>query len=94
MVPAPLVSVVTPVYNGAEHLAECIESVLRQTYPNWEYVIVDNASSDGSADVAEHYSARDSRIRVIRAREFVDVHRSHNRALRASDARSRYCKVI
>ena len=42
----PRVSVVTPVYNGERHLAECVESVLGQTFRDWEYVIVDNCSTD------------------------------------------------
>ena len=43
---APLVSVVTPVYNGGEYLVECIKSVIGQSYQNWEYLLVDNASTD------------------------------------------------
>src|SRR5438552_3231392 len=42
----PLVSVVTPVYNGERYLRECIESVLAQTYANWHYVIVDNCRTE------------------------------------------------
>ena len=60
----PLVSVVTPVYNEEKNLAECIESVLAQTYPNWEYVIVNNCSTDRSLQIAESYAAQDKRIRV------------------------------
>src|SRR5882724_7298074 len=62
----PLISVVTPVYNGAEHLAECIESVLAQTYQNWDYTIVDNCSTDGSVEIARRYAAKDRRIRFGR----------------------------
>ena len=51
----PLVSVVTPVYNGAEYLVECIESVVNQTYANWEYVIVDNCSTDDTLAIARRY---------------------------------------
>ena len=59
----PLVSVVTPFYNTADYLRECIESVLAQTYTRFEYILVDNQSTDGSAEIAAEYSKRDSRIR-------------------------------
>ena len=54
----PLVSVVTPVYNGQRFLHECIESVLSQTYRNWEYVIVDNVSDDDTVRIAEEFAGR------------------------------------
>jgi len=90
----PLVSVVTPVYNTAQYLPECIESDLGQTYENWEHVIVDNCSTDGSVDIARAYKARDARIRVIAADEFVGVTESANRALREVSPNARYCKVV
>ena len=62
----PLVSVVTPVYNGAEYLAECIESVFNQTYENWEYVISDNCSTAGSLEIIRGYEARDPRSGSLR----------------------------
>jgi glycosyltransferase involved in cell wall biosynthesis len=90
----PLVSVITPVYNEAECLAECIESVLAQTYQNWDYTIVDNCSSDGSLEIAQRYAARDARIRVQANREFLRAIPNHNRALRQISAASKYCKVV
>jgi cellulose synthase/poly-beta-1,6-N-acetylglucosamine synthase-like glycosyltransferase len=47
----PLVSIVTPVYNEAQHLAECIESVLAQTYQNWDYTIIDNCPKGTAPDL-------------------------------------------
>jgi glycosyltransferase involved in cell wall biosynthesis len=44
----PFVSVITPAYNGERYLPECIESVLAQTYQHWEYLIIDNCSTDRS----------------------------------------------
>lgn len=61
-----LVSVVLPVYNGESVLAESIESVLAQTYTNFELIIVDDGSVDKSFEIAEKYQKRDDRIKIIR----------------------------
>ena len=90
----PLVSVVTPVYNGEEHLAECIESVLSQTYSNWDYTIVNNCSSDRTLEIAETYAAKDSRIRVHSNSRFAPIIENHNIALRQISPQSKYCKVL
>ena len=90
----PLVSVVTPIYNEAEYLAECIESVRAQTYQNWNYTIVDNCSTDGSGEIALRYAAIDSRIRVVRNRQFLRAIANHNEALRQISPESKYCKVV
>lgn len=90
----PLVSVVTPVHNGEKHLAECIESVVAQTYENWSYVVVDNCSSDRTREIAESYARTDERIRYARHDEFVDVIASYNRAFRTVSANGTYCKVV
>jgi glycosyltransferase involved in cell wall biosynthesis len=90
----PLVSVVTPVYNGAEYLAECIESVFNQTYQNWEYVISDNCSADGSLELARSYEARDPRVRVVAEEVFLDQLASANRSLREISPDSKYTKVL
>lgn len=56
------VSIITPVYNGEKYIAQAIESVLAQTYPDWEMLIIDDGSRDNSAAIARDYCARDSRI--------------------------------
>ena len=90
----PLVSVVTPVYNAAEYLADCIESVLNQTYESWEYVIYDNCSTDGSLEIAQSYETRDPRVRVVEADVFVGKLANSNRSLREISADSKYTKVL
>jgi glycosyltransferase involved in cell wall biosynthesis len=90
----PLVSILTPVYNGAEHLAECIESVLAQTYQNWDYTIVDNCSTDGSADIARGYALKDPRIRVVQNGQFLRAVPNHNVALRQISTKSKYGKIV
>jgi glycosyltransferase involved in cell wall biosynthesis len=92
--PNPLVSVVTPVYNGAEYLEECMESVLAQTYANWDYTIVDNASTDGTAEIAAAFAKRDGRIRHLRFDDFVGAAENHNRAFADIAPESEYCKVV
>jgi glycosyltransferase involved in cell wall biosynthesis len=90
----PLVTVITPVYNGAAYIAECIESVLRQTYTNWRYIVSDNASTDDTVAIAARYAARDSRITVQENHEFLDLIDNWNRALSCVDPEAAYCKVI
>jgi glycosyltransferase involved in cell wall biosynthesis len=90
----PLVSVVTPVYNGEAYLAECIESVLAQTFQNWEYVIVNNCSKDHTLEIAQQYARRDARVRVHNNNEFLSMIPNWNHALRQISAESKYCKVV
>jgi glycosyltransferase involved in cell wall biosynthesis len=90
----PLVSVVTPVYNGEKCLRECIESVRAQTYPYWNYVIVDNCSTDRTNEIASEYAARDERIRVHRNHTFVRAVANYNNALRQISPDSTYCKIV
>jgi glycosyltransferase involved in cell wall biosynthesis/SAM-dependent methyltransferase len=59
MSPLPRITVVTPVFNGATHIAETLESILRQDYPDLEYIVVDGASSDRTLDIIRRYEARD-----------------------------------
>lgn len=61
----PQVSVQMPVFNGVEHLAESIESVLRQTFKDFEFIIIDDGSTDGSLLLLQQYAARDHRIRLF-----------------------------
>lgn len=60
-----LVSIITPCYNGSKYVSETIESVLKQTYKNWEMLIVDDGSKDNSAEIISSYAKNDNRIRLI-----------------------------
>src|SRR5918997_9141 len=90
----PLVSVATPVYNGEKYLAECIESVLAQTYQNWEYVVVNNCSTDRTMEIAQVYARKETRIRIHNNQEFVSALQNHNTAFRQISPASKYCKVV
>ena len=61
----PKVSVVMPTYNAERYLAQAIDSVLAQTYRDFEFLIVNDGSSDGTLDIAEAYAQKDPRIRII-----------------------------
>jgi glycosyltransferase involved in cell wall biosynthesis len=90
----PLVSVVTPFHNTAQYLVQCIESVLRQSYTHFEYILVDNCSTDGSGDIAETYARRDSRIRLIRRTELLSQVQNYNAALAEISDETKYCKIV
>jgi glycosyltransferase involved in cell wall biosynthesis len=90
----PLVSVVTPVYNGEHFLAECIESVLAQTYTNFEYLVFDDGSTDRSLEIARGFARTDTRIRIERSATPLGVMEGHNAAFRLIPAAAAYCKVV
>lgn len=60
------VSVIVPVYNVAKYLRQCLDSLMNQTYPEFEVLLVDDGSTDGSAEICREYQQRDQRVRVIR----------------------------
>lgn len=91
----PKVSVVTPFYNTRKYLAECIESVLRQSYENWEYILVDNCSNDGSSQIAQKYaSSFPSSLRLVHTESFLSQVANYNFALTRISADSKYCKIV
>lgn len=59
------ISIIVPIYNVEMYLAECIESIINQTYKNLEIILVDDGSPDKSGEIAEEYSKKDNRIKVI-----------------------------
>lgn len=60
-----LISIVLPTYNGSKYIKEAIDSIINQTYKNWELIIVNDCSTDNTLEIANEYSAKDLRIRVV-----------------------------
>lgn len=61
----PLISVIVPVYNAEKYIERCIESILRQTFENYELIIVDDGSTDASEDICRRYARKDNRISIV-----------------------------
>lgn len=61
----PKITVIVPIYNTAEYLPECLDSLIGQTYQNLEIILIDDGSTDPSGRIADEYAARDARIKVI-----------------------------
>ena len=74
------ISIIIPVYNVEQYLRNCIESVINQTYTNWELILVDDGSPDRCGEICDEYAARDKRIQVIH-KENGGQAQARNRAL-------------
>ena len=90
----PTVSVVTPFYNTGEYLVECIESVLAQTFEDFEYVLVDNHSTDDGREIAASYAKKDDRIRLRALPSSSPSAPNFNFALAHIVEGSAYCKMV
>ena len=75
---APRLSIGLPVYNGENHLAESLEALLGQSYEDFELIVSDNASTDGTAAICRRYEKQDSRIRSVRQPRNIGLVRNHN----------------
>ena len=91
---APAVSVVTPFHDTGEFLEQCIDSVLAQTFEDFEYILVDNHSTDAGPRIAARYAGSDERIRLIRPPAFLSQGANFNFALRQISTGSAYCKMV
>ena len=79
-----------PVYNGEAHLAEALDSLLNQTYDNFEIFLVDNASTDGTADIASTFALKDQRILYIRQQDWLHATDNWLRTFELAAPGSRY----
>ena len=62
---SPKISIIVPVYKVEQYLPKCIDSILSQTYPNWELLLIDDGSPDNSGNICDEYAQKDERIRVL-----------------------------
>jgi glycosyltransferase involved in cell wall biosynthesis len=91
---SPLVTIGVPVYNGEKYLRECLESIAKQTYDNWECYVINNRSTDGSLAIAESIAAKDSRVKVITNPEFVPMVTNFNNTFNPVSEKTKYFKVV
>lgn len=88
----PLVSIIMPCYNAERYIAQSIESILAQTYQNWELLITDDCSKDNSVKIATKYSLQDDRISLLVTDEHQGIARTRNMSI--SRARGRFVAFL
>ncbi|MGX8712365.1 MAG: glycosyltransferase family 2 protein [bacterium] len=84
----PAVSIVLPCYNGADFLAQSIDSVVAQTFADWELILVNDCSTDNSLEIMQRYASADSRIRIINNEHNLKLPGALNRGFR--EAKGKY----
>jgi glycosyltransferase involved in cell wall biosynthesis len=87
-----MVSIITPAYNSEQFISQTIESVLCQTYTNWEMIIVDDRSTDNSVQIVEKYIQNDSRIKLIKLEKNSGPAIARNKAI--EEAKGRYIAFL
>ena len=90
--PSPLVSVVMPTYNRIGLLPRAIDSILNQTYDNFEFIIVDDGSNDGTKELLKTYAQSDPRIKILTNEKNMGISYSRNRGTDA--AKGKYVAIM
>ncbi|WP_192983077.1 glycosyltransferase family 2 protein [Marinilactibacillus psychrotolerans] len=86
------VSIITPVYNASDHIKETIQSVINQSFKNFEYILVDDCSSDNSASIIKEIAAKDERIKYVKLNENSGAAVARNKGL--EEAKNRIIAFI
>ena len=81
----PLVSIVLPTYNGEEYISRAIQSIINQTYTNWELIIVNDCSVDSTSEIINNFSKQDSRIKIINNDKNMKLPASLNRGFKEAN---------
>ncbi len=83
----PKVTILMSVYNGEKFLKETLESILSQTFSNFEFIIIDDASTDKTASILKEYTKKDNRIRIIKNKKNIGLTRSLNKGIKSSQGK-------
>lgn len=90
----PLVSVIVPVYNGEKYLDICLESILNQTYKNWECIVNNNCSTDGTLAIANKFAKADNRFKVFTNEVFLKMVSNWNLGCTKRSKDAKYLRVV
>ena len=80
-------SIITPLYNGEEFIKDAVESVLAQTYENWELLVIDDGSADNGYNIVKEYSDKDKRIKLLKNEKNSGVTKTRNKGIESSKGR-------
>jgi teichuronic acid biosynthesis glycosyltransferase TuaG len=82
-----LISVIMPMYNSEDYIEESIQSIINQTYPLWELIIIDDKSKDKSVNIVDYYTKADARIKLVQLDINVGVAEARNRGIQLAKGR-------
>ena len=88
----PKLSVGIPVYNGEKYLSYCLDSILNQTFTDFEIIICDNGSTDNTSEICQTYAQSDSRIKFIKNETNIGITGNYNKVFKLS--KGQYFKLV
>lgn len=90
----PLVSVIMPVHNSERYVGAAIESILAQSYSNFEFIIIDDCSTDTSWDIIQKYAKKDTRIKAVRNEKNLKIVKTRNKGFRLANKDAKYYAIM